>query len=336
MPRSTGQERKLLALREYFHQYTDKDHTKSIKEIIDYLESKDIFACEKTIYKDISILRDILHEPVEYNPHKHGYALKKPTFEPYELRLMIDSIQSNRFITQAEASSISAKIKNMANVYVKDSLNRVSYVSGRIHSMNDAVVKDTDKIYHAIQGNYKISFRYFHHSPDNSKSRTYSKKGDNYVVSPFATHWENGNYYLYAYVSDKKSFRSFRIDRMERISELITTPRDGIEEYHKYQLTAPKVKVFQTYHGKEYKVKMRFSNHLASSVIDQFGEDIWIAPEDKGHFTIVANVEISPPFFAWIATFGRSAKILSPEPVVEEMKKFIGKINDMYNEEGEK
>ena len=336
MPRSTGQERKLLALREYFHQYTDKDHTKSIKDIIDYLESKDIFACEKTIYKDISILRDILHEPVEYNPHKHGYALKKPTFEPYELRLMIDSIQSNRFITQAEASSISAKIKNMANVYVKDSLNRVSYVSGRIHSMNDAVVKDTDKIYHAIQGNYKISFRYFHHSPDNSKSRTYSKKGDNYVVSPFATHWENGNYYLYAYVSDKKSFRSFRIDRMERISELITTPRDGVSEYKKYQLTAPKVKVFQTYHGKEYKVKMRFSNRLASSVIDQFGEDIWIAPEDKGHFTIVANVEISPPFFAWIATFGRSAKILSPEPVVEEMKKFIGKINGMYNEEGEK
>ena len=95
MPRSTGQERKLLALREYFHQYTDENHTKSIKEIIDYLESKDIFACEKTIYKEISILCDILHELVEYNPHKHGYALMKPTFEPYELRLMIDSIQSN-------------------------------------------------------------------------------------------------------------------------------------------------------------------------------------------------------------------------------------------------
>ena len=59
-------------------------------------------------------------------------------------------------------------------------------------------------------------------------------------------------------------------------------------------------------------------------------------PEDEKHFTFLADVEISPPFFAWVATFGRKAKILGPEPVVEKMKEFLQNSMDMYKDDGEK
>lgn len=58
-----------------------------------------------------------------------------------------------------------------------------------------------------------------------------------------------------------------------------------------------------------------------------------MVPYDDSHFTINVPVELSPPFYAWVATFGKSMKILSPEPVVEGMKKFLQKAAEMYQDE---
>ena len=124
---------------------------------------------------------------------------------------------------------------------------------------------------------------------------------------------------------------------MERISEPLPLLRDGAEQYRKTALTSTKqAKVFGMYHGETYRVKMRFINHLAGAVIDEFGKDVMFIPEDEKHFTFLADVEISPPFFAWVATFGRKAKILGPEPVVEKMKEFLQKSLEMYENDGEK
>jgi len=100
-------------------------------------------------------------------------------------------------------------------------------------------------------------------------------------------------------------------------------------------MDAPQTKVFDMYAGKEYSVQLRFRNELADAVIDRFGKDVVMRPLDDGHFTVVVPVEISPPFFAWIATFGRRVKILSPEPVIEEMRNFLEKSLDMVKKDGE-
>ena len=100
-------------------------------------------------------------------------------------------------------------------------------------------------------------------------------------------------------------------------------------------MTSQKAKVFDMYGGKEYNVRIRFRNELADAVIDQFGKDIQMFAVDAEHFTITAPIEISPPFFAWIATFGRKVKILSPEPVVEKMRDFLQRSLDMYKDDGE-
>ncbi len=339
--RSSGQSVKLLHIRDYLYshaikEYATKEHRVTSNSIEKYLALKGIQAKRQSIYHDIETLRVDFGVPVKYDNHKHCYYLEKPTFEPYQLRLMVDSIQSSKFITQTEARDITQRIAGIADVYTKETLNRQAYVAGRVRSMNDSVVKDADKIYKAISENRKIGFRYFHYTPNPDNPKVYSKKGNLYVVSPYALLWDNGNYYLYAYLGEKKGFRTFRIDRMERITNPLDEKREGEREYKSSNVTNQEYKVFQMYHGEKMMVRVRFTNNLADAVIDQFGKSVFLTPIDGSHFVANLPVEISPPFFAWIATFGRGAKILSPDTAIEKMRDFLQKAMDMCKIDGEK
>ena len=240
----------------------------------------------------------------------------------------MDSIQSSKFITQEKAREITGKLKTFADDYTKSSLERQTYVSDRVRSMNDSVVKDADRIHEAIATNRKIGFRYFHYTPNKENPKSYSKNGSQYIVSPYALSWNNGNYYLYAY--DGKKFRYFRVDRMERISIPLLEEREGGKEYDAKNLTYQKAKVFDMYSGDEYTVRLRVQNRLADAVIDKFGKETIMTPADESHFTVLLPVEISPPFFAWVATFDKGMKILGPAPAVEGMKEFLEKALEMY------
>ena len=327
---------RLLHLKNYLEANAGKNRIVTRGEIEAYLTEKGYPVEKKTLYTDFAILQGEFGLQMEYDVHKKGYRLLNPPFEPYELRLMVDGVQSSKFITKEKAREITEKIKRLAGKDTIKSLNRQSYVADRVRNMNDSVVTDADRIHQAISEDCKISFRYFHYSPNAATKRSYSKDGNKYTVSPYALLWNNGNYYLYAYDSEKQKFRYFRVDRMDAISNPLPIRRDGKEAYHEKQLTTQEAKVFDMFSGTAYNVRMRFRNELADAVIDQFGKDVMMIPCDEQHFIVTAPVGISPPFFAWIATFGRRVKILSPEPVVERMRDFLQRSMDMYKEDGEK
>ena len=335
--RSSGQGVKLLYIRDYLYHHATKEHPQNANRIQAFLAQHDIEASVKTIYNDIVRLRDDFAVPVVYDASRWGYYITKPEFEPHELRLMVDSIQASKFITQREATTISQKITKLADVYTRPKLtDRHAVVAQRVRSKNEDVVREAGRIHQAIAENRKISFRYFHYTPDRVNPKQYSKNGEKYVVSPYALLWDNGNYYLYAYITEKDEFRTFRVDRMEAITKPLPDKRDGEKAFKAETLTSQEYKVFQQYHGEKVKVRIRFINRLADAVIDQFGKETVMVPIDKDHFYALLPVELSPPFCAWVATFGRGAKILAPEAAITEMRKFIEKVSDMYKDDGEK
>lgn len=331
----TAGERQFI-LYEYFQKYTGKGRAVSRKQIFEYLKTFDISISPHTLYNDLEILRGTMKLDIQFDSHASpdgsgGYWLKNPKFEPIELRWMVDGIQSLKFITQEKAQQITRKIKDLADIQTQTALNRPAFVSNRVRSLNDKAVEEADRLYEAIAADRKIKFQYAHYYPDRSKGKKYSKHGEPLTVSPYALYWNNGNYYLYAY--NGKKFTYYRVDRMEKISRPLLEEREAKEEFREKDLTSNKVKVFDMYGGDEYLVKIRFRNQLADQVIDQFGRDIMMIPCDKEHFTITAPIQVSPTFFAWIATFGRRVKILSPEPVVEKMREFIQRVSDMYQDD---
>ena len=325
----TPGERQFLLYR-FLLENTNKGHVATRKQIFEHLATFDISIDRKTLYTDFEVIRATMKLEVEYDQRKKGYYVKNPPFEPYELRLMVDSVQSSRFITQARAKEITDKIKGLTDKHTRQTLNRQAYVPDRIRSMNDSVLKEADRLHEAIAANSRISFRYFHYSA--GKEKNYSNKGLKIIVSPFALSWNNGYYYLYAF--DGLKFRYYRVDRMESISPPLKIEREGKEQFDAKNLTQQQAKIFNSYSGPSYTVNMRFRNELADAVIDQFGKDTLRIPLDEEHFSISVPVEISPPFFAWVASFGRRAKITGPAAVVAEMRKFIERVSDMYKDDG--
>jgi predicted DNA-binding transcriptional regulator YafY len=198
--------------------------------------------------------------------------------------------------------------------------------------MNDAVVKDVDRIYKAINDDKQINFKYFHKTPDTRSPKKYTNDGRPRTVSPYALVWSNGNLYLYAY--DGGEFKHYRIDRMENISNPLPFSREGEKEYSEKNIIARKVKVFNMYSGDECEVKIEFQNKSADAVIDEFGT-INMMYVDASHFAIRARISLSPTFYAWVASLGDQAKIVEPTQAVEGMKEFLKKASKLYEDEGE-
>ena len=319
---------RLLLLKEYLQANAGKDRIVKRRELEEYLMEKGYPVEKKTLYSDFAVLDDVFGLHLEYDQHKKGYRLLNPPFEPHELRMLVDGVQSAKFITREKAREITGKIKRLAGKDTVATLNRQTYVADRVRNQNENVVSEADHIHQAIAEDCQISFRYFHYTPDRNNPRNYSYNGERAKVSPYALLWNNGNYYLYAY--DGKKFRYYRVDRMESIGHPLAQKREGKDLFKEKNIISQKAKVFDMYGGKEYNVRIRFRKELADAVIDQFGKDVMMMPVDEDHFTITVPVEVSPTFFAWIATFGRRVKILEPAPVVEKMREFIQASADMY------
>ncbi len=320
--RSQNQRLKLFYLLDYLLENTDETHTVKVDEIILHFSNYKIPIEQKTVYSDLHLLDEYGFE-TQYDGRTRGWRIIDREFDVQELQLLIDSVQSSRFITQKQAKNLTDKLKAKASRFDRVLLERRCYVPNRVRSMNDSIFYHLDDLHTAIANDWKISFRYFNYNP--KKEKVYNKK--TYSASPFALLWNDNNYYLLAY--EGKKMKHFRVDKMDKI-EITCQKREGKDAFRAMKLTERSLRTFGMYSGEEKIVKIRFSNHLANVVLDRFGREVTMAYEDEKHFTISVPVEISPQFYGWLCGLGRGVKVLAPEEVVEGMGKFVKGIAEMY------
>jgi predicted DNA-binding transcriptional regulator YafY len=128
-----------------------------------------------------------------------------------------------------------------------------------------------------------------------------------------------------------KKVINWRIDRMKNVRELML-PREWEKEFEENVNPDDYTRrVFSMFSGKRERVTIRFIDYKLDTVVDQFGiNGVKYEKIDDKHFTAQAEVEISDMFYAWVAGFGRRAKIIAPPHVVEGMHEFAKKVYDMY------
>ena len=321
--RSNNQRLKLFYLLDYLLKNTDETHTVKVQEIIEHFENYYKIPVEqKTVCSDLHLLDEYGYE-TQYDGRTRGWRIIVREFDTQELQLLIDSVQASRFITQKKAKELTDKLKAKASRFDRVLLERRCYVPNRVRSMNDKIFYSLDDLHIAIANDWQITFRYFYFTP--KKDRAYYKK--TYSASPYALLWGDNNYYLLAYESGK--MKHFRVDKMDGI-DIVHTKREGKEVFKDMKLNERSLRMFSMFSGKVQKVKIRFSNHLANVVIDRFGRDIVMVPDDEKHFTIHTDIEVSPQFFGWICGLGKAVRILAPAEVVEEMGNYVKGIAEMY------
>ena len=330
MARSSYQKLKPLYIMNYLLQNTDEDHPVTVNQIISYLDSQGISAERKSIYSDIEALQYFGLDIVQSGSGRScGYYIAHRTFELPELKLLVDSVQSSKFITHKKTAALIKKIETLASIHEAQLLNRQVFVKNRIKTMNESIYYNVDEIHNGISKNKKIRFLYFEYNVQ--KERQYRRNGAYYVVSPFALTWDDENYYMVAYDSDAAMIKHYRVDKMEKIS-ILEEDRDGLEAYQALDMAIYARKTFGMFTGKEEHVVLRFENHLVGAVLDRLGRDVFIVPDGPEHFTVRTDVIVSPQFFAWVTGFGTSAQVIGPGHVVEAMKDHICAVAGQYGQ----
>ena len=327
MAKSANQKLKLLYIARLLMRKSDENHLISTAQIIEELSHYGISAERKSIYDDIEALIYFGLDIIQVKGRQGGYYLGERDFELPELKLLVDSVQSSKFITQDKTYDLIKKIENLASVYDGQLLQRQVYIQNRVKSMNESVYYAVDAISDAITQNNQITFKYFEFNIQ--KERVYKHNGQLYKVSPFALVWDNENYYMLAWDSTVEKIKHYRVDKMYGVS-MTDDKREGTEAFEKTDMSSYTKSVFGMFGGNEEKVRLRFANRLAGVVIDRFGRDTMIMKDGDEHFTVSVNVVISEPFLAWVFGFGEDAEILSPESAREEMKKHTEIVCNMY------
>lgn len=334
--RSSGQGVKLLYIRDYLYTHATKEHPKNAKDISKYLASMGVSASVKTIYNDILRLQIDFGVPIEYNPSKWGYYITQPQFEPYELRLLVDSVQSAKFLTENMAAQLTQKIKQLADIYTKDSLNRQAYVSNRVRNMNEEAMRGLDCIYEAISKDRKISFRYFKYTSNRDKPKQYTKHNGSAVitVSPYLVVWDGERHVLVAHTEQEgmPAIASICADRVERV-RVLDEPREGKDTIRESGLLEFKFRPFGIGMFSEgiTTVQLLAHNDCATHIVEKFGTDLPMIPYDASHFTVSLQVELTPLFYDWLALYPGRIKVLSPPQAIEAMQALAITLADSYN-----
>ena len=327
MPRSANQKLKILYIRDFLRRNTDENHPASTDDIIEYLAGLNIPAERKTVYDDIDELRLYGEDIILSRGKNGGYFCGSSEFEIGEIKALVDSVQSSKFITEKESLTLIKKLEGLTNIYEAGDLHRQVVVHNRIKSSKESVFRNVDYISTAVNSDRKITFRYFNFNLH--KKPEYRHNGKRYELSPFSLIWDNENYYLLGYDSEAGKMKHFRVDKMDGIV-IKDEKREGKKEFSETDLSTYNIKLFGMFAGEEKTVTIRFRNDLVGVVIDRFGKNIIIVTDGDDHFTIRTKVQESSQFFAWLFGFGTDCEILEPESTRREMIKRINEMKKLY------
>ena len=313
---------------DYLLRNSDEMHPVSVTQLVAELERHGISAERKSIYDDIACLREYGMDIIQTGAGRNsGYYVAGRDFELPELKLLVDSVQSSKFITHKKTMSLIGKIAKLVSVHEAQQLRRQVHVKNRIKTMNESIYYNVDEIHRGITENRKIRFHYFEYTVQ--KEKRLRRNGEWYIISPFSLNWDDENYYMVGFDSASGQVKHFRVDKMLEIG-VMDEPRDGQEIYAALDMGIYSRKTFGMFAGEETSVKLRFENHLVGAVLDRMGRDVILIPDGEQHFTLRTEVVVSPQFFAWVLGFGAAAQILEPQTVVEELREHIRQVAKIY------
>ncbi len=328
MAERTSQKLKLLYLMKILLQKTDETHGITMPEIISELNAYGISAERKGLYNDMECLRTYGMEIAGYQEERaYYYKVVDRQFELAELKLLVDSVQSAKFITTKKSRELIEKITGLASKYEATQLNRQVYMAERIKTKNEGIYYNVDAIYNAIAENVKITFQYFQWNI--KKQMELRHDGALYQVSPWALSWDDDNYYLIAYDEKEEKIKHFRVDKMLHI-EMTEEKREGRWVFKEFDIAVYARKMFGMFDGEEEMVKILCHNSLAGVMIDRFGKDISLIPVDEEHFSVTVRVAVSRQFLSWVMALGEGAKIIGPDIVVEQVKTEVERLVKQY------
>ena len=317
MPRKEKQKLKLMAVLDILRRQTDEKHPVGVPEILQLLQERNISAERKSIYDDVDTLREMGYDVQLRRGRRGGYYLAEGEFQLAELKLLVDAVQASRVVSGNTSRRLIRKLEKLCSDYEGGQLQRQVYVEGRPKTDSKSLLYSIDALHEAINTGKMVEFHY-------KKTGRPEKR----LISPWHLAWENGCYYLIAY-SEEKGIRHYRVDRMSGV-RVLDAPRQGSEQFERFDLPAYLRKHFEMYGGPEHSVTLRCAGELEVAMRERFGPAPVFLPEADGSFHFTVPVCVSDRFFGWVCGFGGKVEITGPEPVRQQFRALTGRLAEQH------
>lgn len=300
---------------------SDEEHPLSTKQITEKMEElHNIHVHRTTIPKDIALLKAAGFEIIGERKRAWEYYLADRAFSIPELKLLIDAVQSSKFITEKKSKELIEKLISLTSKTNAGKLKRSVHITGRVKSDNEKGYYIVDAINDAMNIGKKISFQYY--ELDGQKNQVLKNDGNPYTVSPFDLIWDGDFYYLIGYCDEREEVRTFRVDRIQKQPEVLLV--DASAEPSDYDMARYTTEVFRMFATDEaVEVELLCDNVIMKSIVDKFGMDVRTEPNGKNQFNVNVKVCAGPTFYSWIFGAGGKIKIEKPEHIKQEYRMLL-------------
>ena len=311
---------RIICLLKLLEKYTDEEHQLTTMELSNMLESEYGLSVHRVTFKrDIEALQEMGYDIVETRSSQNKYFMGDRKFELPELKLLIDAVESSKFITSNKSKVLINKINDLASVYQVKKLKRNNYVVKNIKPDNEQIYYIVDAINDAINENKQISFQYYDFT--GLKKKVLKNNGEVYTISPYHLTWNGDYYYVLGYSEKREKVITFRVDRIATIPTILE--KESYPQPEEFDLNEFTKTVFKMFEGDVVEVDLRCDNSLMKTIVDKFGEDVTTLAYDMNSFRVITDVAASPTFYGWVFGFSGKIQILGPENVKEEYKKMV-------------
>ena len=317
-----------LCVMQILNERTDENHILNASDLCQILETEyDITADRRTIYNEVEILQSYGMDIVQIKGKRSGYYVASRLFELPELKLLVDTVQSAKFLTEKKSRELIHKLETLCSRFEAEQLSRQVVIISRPKAVSEVIYINVDHVHTAIYENRKLSFQYAEWTPQ--KEMRLKHDGAYYTVSPWALTWDDENYYMIAYDEQADKIKHYRVDKMKNL-KVQESARTGEENYKNFNLAEFAKKTFGMFGGHDEEVVLIGENALAGVVLDRFGSDIWMRPLDEKHFKANVKVSVSGQFFGWVTGIGAGLQIQGPEAVKQEYQNYLKEILKNY------
>lgn len=296
---------------------TDEEHPLTNAEIMQILKEKyGITTHRTTIPSDIDLLikSGMEIEIIESKPKKYYLNDYARTFTLPELKMLVDSVASFKFITKNKSDELIEKIVTLGTPSSVPSLKRNLWSEGRIKQENERIYFNIEAINQAINEGKKIAFQYFQY--DVKKKQKLKHDGALYKFSPYALVWNGDYYYMVGYSEKHDGIGNFRIDRIAKTPQILDD--DAVPMPQDFDIAEYTNGMLRMYNSERCDVELICDNSVMDAIIDKFGIGAKTYAFDMTSFKLEANVAINHVFFSWIFGFGGKVKIKSPIEVKQQ------------------
>ena len=196
---SFDQKLRTLYLMEILLERIDDEHMLNASELCTILDQEyGISTDRRTIYTEMEILEKFGLDIQQKKGKCPGYYIGARDFELPELKLLVDAVQSSKFITEKKSKELIQKLEKLCCKTDAEMLSRYVFIVNRPKTENETVYYNVDYIHNAIFENKEIKFHYAEWTV--KKKLKLKKNGAFYVISLWALTWDDENYYL-VYIS---------------------------------------------------------------------------------------------------------------------------------------